>query len=70
MNFSEWDARGKEATQELVNEICTDVTEGEMPGRGYSLLHPEARISQSDVQFVCSWSKGIGANLAKLGTKE
>jgi hypothetical protein len=70
MNFSEWDARGNEATQELVKEICTDVTEGEMPGRGYSLLHPEARISRSDVQIVCGWSKGIGAGFAKLGTKE
>ena len=70
MNFSEWDARGKEATQELVKEICTDVSEGEMPGRGYSLLHPESRISQSDVQAVCGWSKGIGESFAKLGTKD
>lgn len=70
MNFSEWNATGKEATQTLVKEICTDVTEGEMPGRGYSLLHSEARISQSDVQAVCGWSKGIGESLTKLGTTD
>ena len=70
MNFSEWDARGKEAAQELVNEICADVSEGEMPGSGYSLLHPEARISQSDVQLVCGWSKRIGESFTALGVKQ
>ena len=70
LNFSEWNAQSNEATQDLVKEICTEVTEGEMPGRGYSLIHPEARLSQSDVQAVCGWSRVIGEGFAKLGTRE
>jgi len=66
MNFSDWQERPGEPAQELVKEICTDVTEGEMPGRGYTLMHPEAAISPANVQAVCAWSRSVGESLAKV----
>lgn len=69
MNFSEWGARSGKSDQELVKEICEDVKEGEMPGRGYSLMHREAAISPADVQAVCAWSQSAAQSLAALNAK-
>ena len=58
LNFSEWNARSDEGNQKILKDICSEVSQGEMPGWAYSLLHPDARVSQVDVQAVCDWSRG------------
>lgn len=43
LNFSEWDKPNSEA-----NEIIRSVQNGSMPLQSYTLLHPSARLSQSE----------------------
>jgi hypothetical protein len=59
MNFSEWSAYGTERRGKLREEICDEVSEGEMPGAGYTLIHPEAKLADADVQEVCRWTQSV-----------
>ncbi|WP_028459501.1 heme-binding domain-containing protein [Chloroflexus sp. Y-396-1] len=47
---------------ELAKEIAEVVREGEMPPRQYLILHPEARLSPTDIQALISGIPG-GAGL-------
>ena len=57
LNFSDWDAHNTQENQKLLSEICSEMSDGKMPGWGYSLLHQQARLSAADVQAVCSWTR-------------
>jgi Haem-binding domain len=54
LNFSEWRLYGPEKAQKLLGEICETVREGEMPVKQYTLLHPRARLTPSDVHSLCN----------------
>jgi heme-binding protein len=54
LNFSEWRLYGPERAQKLLGEICETVREGEMPVKQYTLLHPRARLTPSDVHSLCN----------------
>ena len=63
MNLSRWGAYSVEKRNDLVKEICKEVSDGEMPGSAYTLLHPGARLTDADVQTVCRWTQvGPGAS--------
>lgn len=57
MNLSEWGNYTAEHRAKLAREMCKEVTEGEMPGPMYTLMHPQAKLTSADVQAVCSWSQ-------------
>ena len=57
MNLSEWGNYTAEHRAKLAQEMCKEVTEGEMPGAMYTLMHPQAKLTSADVQAVCSWSQ-------------
>jgi hypothetical protein len=70
LNFSEWSA-GKEKNQgELLGKICEEVSDGEMPGRIYELMHAQARLSGADVQNICKWTKSVAENAAQTTKDE
>ena len=53
VNFSEWAAYPPGEQHVLLNESCQDVKQGKMPGI-YTLLHPEMRLSDQDVETICA----------------
>jgi hypothetical protein len=53
VNFSEWAAYRPEKQLALLAASCEDVRAGRMPGP-WTLLHPEAKLSPSDVQTICA----------------
>jgi hypothetical protein len=61
LNLSEWPGRHKR--QKLLDEMCDEVEHGAMPIGSYLRLHSRARLSESDKQAVCGWTK---AELARL----
>ena len=68
MNFSEWDATTPQEHSKLLDRMCSDVTEGEMPSWQYLPMHPQAKLSPADVQAVCDWAKAAGgASSPKTG---
>lgn len=56
LNFSEWGAYSPEKRDKLLNEVCENVSEGEMPPAQYTLVHQHARLAKSDVQAICNWT--------------
>jgi heme-binding protein len=57
MNLSEWATYRPEEQQKRLTEICKEVSEGEMPGFSYTLMHKNAKLSQSDIATVCRWAQ-------------
>ena len=37
--------------------MCGLISTGRMPPRMYSVMHPEARLSEKDKNAVCAWVK-------------
>jgi hypothetical protein len=60
LNFSEWSSYKGKKLGKLRKEICEEVSEGEMPGFVYTLIHPEAKLTDSDIQEVCRWTQAGG----------
>jgi hypothetical protein len=63
LNFSEWAGYPPEVQQKQLSEICKEVSEGEMPGLPYTLLHPRAKVSTTDVTAICSWTRAAAQNI-------
>jgi heme-binding protein len=53
VNFSDWASYPPGRQQVLLNESCQDVKQGKMPGI-YTLLHPEMRLSDQDIETICA----------------
>ena len=64
MNLSEWTAMTPQQHKRVLDRMCSEVTQGDMPEWQYLLIHTRARLSSAEVQAVCEWSKAASANLA------
>lgn len=69
LNFSEWARRDPQKNGEMLGEICKEVTEKEMPGFIYPIMHPAARLTDADIQTVCRWTQSVqqGATVETKG---
>ncbi|HVF91101.1 MAG TPA: heme-binding domain-containing protein [Blastocatellia bacterium] len=56
LNFSTWAERGRPERIELLEEINKTVRSGSMPLDSYTLLHPEARLSEQERAAICDWA--------------
>ncbi len=59
LNFSEWlrndiDDPAEYTRQKLVS-ACRELKLGRMPLSSYEILHPDARLSATDIQVFCDW---------------
>ncbi|PYU20593.1 MAG: cytochrome C [Acidobacteria bacterium] len=61
VNFSAWLRRDTknpaEYTRERFQAICRQVETQNMPLTSYLLLHRAARLSQSDIETICQWTR-------------
>jgi hypothetical protein len=64
MNLSEWGGYDAEDASYLLEEACEMVTEGEMPLRPYTWLHPGAKLAAGDVERLCEWTEAARQEMA------
>ena len=57
MNFSEWGSYSVKRKENKLEEICDQVTNGDMPDGMYLLLHGDAVVTQQERQDVCQWTE-------------
>lgn len=57
MNFSEWGGYSAKRKEDKLEEICDQVTNGDMPDGMYLLLHRDAVVTQQERQEVCQWTE-------------
>ncbi len=58
MNFSEWGLLSPEASRLKLQNACNEVKAGDMPLWFYVWMHPESRLSEQNVQTICSGVNG------------
>jgi hypothetical protein len=59
LNLSEWARYDARRADHELDEMCEHVREGEMPLGSYTLLHPDARLSEGDVTAICGWTERV-----------
>jgi len=64
VNFSEWSGYSPAQQRDLLAASCQDASAGRMPGRPYTLLRPEARLSAMDIETICAAARRTDANAA------
>lgn len=57
MNFSDWEQQNPKQQSDSLKAMCKDVRDVKMPLVSYRLLHPNARLSQTDIDTLCSWTE-------------
>lgn len=63
MNFSRWAELSPGVAKGMLAAACAEAELGRMPMGKYLLLHPGARMSASDVQALCAWTRAEGEEL-------
>ena len=62
LNFSQWlppkAENPAQYTRQRFYAICKAVQSHEMPIPAYVFVHPQAGLSQADIQTICSWTQG------------
>jgi hypothetical protein len=64
LNLSDWAKYDNRRAAHELQEICEQVKAGEMPMSSYLLLHPSAKLSETDKQALCDWTNQERARLA------
>jgi hypothetical protein len=57
MNLSRWNEYPTEKQQELLGAIGAAVRNRQMPPPRYTLLHPDTKLSQSEMNDIYLWSR-------------
>jgi len=57
MNLSSWEQYSIDARIDLLAKMGTQLRERKMPLTQYLLLHPEARLSESERKLILNWTK-------------
>ncbi|MGE5400207.1 MAG: heme-binding domain-containing protein [Ignavibacteriales bacterium] len=66
LNFSEWKYTPKKAKR-----IISEIKRGEMPLKSYLLLHPEARLTDTEKQeFISGLGKTLNINPDSIASKK
>ncbi|HEV8484307.1 MAG TPA: heme-binding domain-containing protein [Blastocatellia bacterium] len=64
LNFSDWTRYDRQEADELLGDIAKTVRAGAMPLTSYTLLHPEARLTQSERNVIIDWAQAERTRLA------
>jgi Haem-binding domain len=56
-NYSDWTRYPPDEAARLLQQSCKLVKEQSMPLRSYTMMHRDARLSPTDVEALCAWSK-------------
>jgi len=55
LNLSEWSLYSPKKQEEKLEDICEQVTNGDMPDGKYLLIHRQAKLTQQEREAVCDW---------------
>ena len=55
LDFSEWDTYSQWQRHDKLESICGLISTGRMPPWQYTVMHPEARLTETDKKAVCTW---------------
>jgi Haem-binding domain len=56
LNFSRWTSYSARQRRAKLDSICGVISTGRMPPWSYTMLHPEARLTEKEKKSVCVWA--------------
>jgi len=65
VNLSTWSSVSPALRLAIASAACADVKNARMPKPQYILMHPEARLSEADVDTLCQWQKAALSALVR-----
>ena len=63
LNFSNWKSLSKGDQAEALDDLATEVMDGEMPLEPYPITHPKAKLSEADRQAISDWAESFSEKL-------
>lgn len=57
LNFSQWPVFDRETRGLLLRDIDKQIEDGTMPLNSYVLGHPEARLTEEEIQMIRDWAQ-------------
>jgi hypothetical protein len=57
LNFSRWGEYESQRAWVLLDAVCSQLQNDRMPPKRYLLVHQEARLSDSDKETICKWTR-------------
>jgi hypothetical protein len=67
MNLSNWARHDRDEAAQRLHESCQLAREGHMPPGRYQWLNPASRLSQEEVERLCSWADEQRRKLLEQG---
>ena len=55
LNFSEWADYSNRRKKSKLKSIISQIEDGKMPIASYTLIHGDARLSESDKELIMDW---------------
>ena len=56
LNFSDWTRYPARRRRDELESVCGVISNGRMPPKSYTALHPEARLGDQDKIALCIWA--------------
>jgi hypothetical protein len=66
MNLSHWDEYTLDKQQEILTELSAVVRSRQMPLPRYVRLHPNAKLSDSEIDQIYQWARGERRRLKSI----
>jgi Haem-binding domain len=63
LNFSIWKTYDAKRQKKKLNEVCEEVTSGEMPHPQYLYLHRDGILSEADKKEICGWTEAEASKI-------
>ena len=63
LNFSNWGHLKTADKAKYLEDIMDEVSDGSMPIKPYTIIHPEAKLNENDKQLVTDWAEAYGESL-------
>jgi hypothetical protein len=63
LNFSDWAAYDRKKQIKLLTAICDELNSGEMPLKGYVLMHSRAVLNEKEIADICAWTEEAASEI-------
>ena len=67
LNFNEWDAYSNRRKNSKLKSIISQVKDDEMPLASYTLIHKDAKLSNSEKTLIIDYMKNLKETFQKMG---
>ena len=69
LNFSEWGKLNAFDKIGILDKICDEVEDGDMPIKPYTIMHKKARLTEEQKGILCAWTEKLSEEVLAKASK-